>query len=308
MWGRFHKISAIAAGTASGISIYLYSHFTENERKCVNSWTGSPTEPILLNDCAKWNHNWDYREPKSLVRPLKTSTPTPEQENEYNKKLEAVRPTITRHIFLVRHGEYLDIGDSDSDKHLTEVGRKQAKYTGERLKSLGIKWDRVIASTMTRAQETAKIVTGVLGCTITENCNLIREGAPIPPEPPVGHWKPEASQFFRDGPRIEAGFRKYFHRADIKDKKDTYTLIVGHGNVIRYIVCRALQFPPEAWLRISLNHGSITWITILPSGRVTLRNLGDSGHIPPDIITHKLKNPNSDKPIDSQNIYQQKKH
>ena len=30
----------------------------------------------------------------------------------------------------------------------------------------------------------------------------------------------------------------------------------------RYFVCRALQFPPEAWLRISLKHASITWITI----------------------------------------------
>ena len=32
--------------------------------------------------------------------------------------------------------------------------------------------------------------------------------------------------------------------------------------VYRYFVCRALQFPPEAWLRISLKHASITWITI----------------------------------------------
>ena len=32
--------------------------------------------------------------------------------------------------------------------------------------------------------------------------------------------------------------------------------------ICRYFVCRALQFPPEAWLRISLKHASITWITI----------------------------------------------
>lgn len=25
----------------------------------------------------------------------------------------------------------------------------------------------------------------------TKDCNLIREGAPVPPEPPIGHWKPE---------------------------------------------------------------------------------------------------------------------
>lgn len=67
-------------------------------------------------------------------------------------------------------------------------------------------------------------------------------------------------QFFQDGARIEAGFRKHFHRADVTQKEDSYTLIVCHANVIRYFVCRALQFPPQAWLRLSLNHASITWV------------------------------------------------
>lgn len=51
--------------------------------------------------------------------------------------------------------------------------------------------------------------------------------------------------------------------------------------------CSALQIPPEAWLRISLNHASITWLTIQPSGRVTLRQLGDSGHMPLDLVTSR---------------------
>lgn len=48
---------------------------------------------------------------------------------------------------------------------------------------------------------------------------------------------------------------------------------------------RALQFPPEAWLRLSLQHGSITWLSVQPSGRVTLRSLGDTGHMPPTLLT-----------------------
>ena len=48
---------------------------------------------------------------------------------------------------------------------------------------------------------------------------------------------------------------------------------------------RALQFPPEAWLRMSLHNSSITWIAIRPSGRVVLRALGDCGHLPPDKLT-----------------------
>lgn len=70
----------------------------------------------------------------------------------------------------------------------------------------------------------------------------------------------QLQQFFQDGARIEAAYRKYFHRADVRQENDSYTLIVCHANVIRYFVCRALQMPGEAWLRLSLNHASITWI------------------------------------------------
>lgn len=47
-----------------------------------------------------------------------------------------------------------------------------------------------------------------------------------------------SQQFFQDGARIEAGFRKHFHRAEPEQEKDSYTLIVCHANVIRYFVCR----------------------------------------------------------------------
>ena len=48
---------------------------------------------------------------------------------------------------------------------------------------------------------------------------------------------------------------------------------------------RALQLPPEAWLRMSMYNGSVTWFTIRPSGRVSLRYHGDAGHMPPDLLT-----------------------
>ena len=48
-------------------------------------------------------------------------------------------------------------------------------------------------STMTRAQETGNIILSQLDDKKfnIENCSLIEEGAPIPPEPKVGHWKPQ---------------------------------------------------------------------------------------------------------------------
>ena len=105
------------------------------------------------------------------------------------------------------------------------------------------------------------------------SCDLIREGAPIPPEPPISpkHWNPEphvsarhtnfgptssflipasrAQLFFVEGGRIEAGFRQHVHRADATSQEEEIDVLVCHGNVIRYFVCRALQFPPDAWLK-----------------------------------------------------------
>ncbi|KAG9335089.1 hypothetical protein JZ751_005765, partial [Albula glossodonta] len=83
------------------------------------------------------------------------------------------------------------------------------------------------------------------------SCDLLREGSPIEPVPTIS-WKPDSVQ------------------------EDSNEIIVCHANVIRYFVCRALQFPPEGWLRMCLNNGSITLLTIRPSGRVGLRMLGDS--------------------------------
>jgi serine/threonine-protein phosphatase PGAM5 len=137
---------------------------------------------------------------------------------------------------------------------------------------------------MSRARETAQIIAASLPGIPMESTDLIREGAPIPPEPPVASWRPGA-QYFEDGARIEAAFRRFIHRADPDQEKDSYEIIVCHANVIRYFVCRALQLPPEAWLRMSLHHSSITWLTIRPNGLVSLRTLGDSGHIPPHQLT-----------------------
>lgn len=130
------------------------------------------------------------REPTSLVKPLKSNA-TPTDENKFNEKLEKVKPSAVRHLILIRHGQYNLNGATDSDRYLTEVGRKQAGYTGERLKELKIPLDKMVRSTMTRAQETGKIISTHVANLPIENCSLIEEGAPIAPQPAVGHWHPE---------------------------------------------------------------------------------------------------------------------
>lgn len=127
-----------------------------------------------------------------MVRPVKDKTNTT-QENEYNTKLEAAKPRAVRHLILIRHGQYNLKGISDAERYLTEVGRKQAAFTGDRLKQLNIPLDIMVRSTMTRAQETGKIISSHIANIPIENCSLIEEGAPIAPQPPIGHWAPEPS-------------------------------------------------------------------------------------------------------------------
>ena len=50
-------------------------------------------------------------------------------------------------------------------------------------------------------------------------------------------------------------------------------------------IYRALQLPPEAWLRLQAYNASMTWLVCYPDGNVVLRGFGDVGHLPPDKIT-----------------------
>jgi len=226
--------------------------------------------------------NWDRRNPESLVKPSKGK----EDDARYNAQIANVTPTAKRHIILIRHGQYNTDGKNDIERYLTPIGREQAALAGQRLKELGHSYTHLIVSTMTRAQETAAIIKEHLPPTVAvSHCAMLEEGAPIPPEPPVGDWKPEPYQFFEDGARIEAAFRKHIHRASASQKEDSYEVIVCHGNVIRYFLCRVLQFPGDAWLRIALRHASMSIITILPSGRVVLRSVGDTGYFPTHLLT-----------------------
>ncbi|XP_022337675.1 serine/threonine-protein phosphatase PGAM5, mitochondrial-like isoform X2 [Crassostrea virginica] len=263
--------AAVTTGTL-GYALYTY------EGKVVHaSWTTN-FEPSV-----KWNHNWDRRDPESLVKPIK-GDPTEKESKDRANKLDKQKSTATRHLLLIRHGQYNLEGKEDSDRYLTKLGRKQADYCGKRLKEADFAYTRLVSSTMTRAVETAEIIHKHLPHLTWEKEPNLCEGAPIPPEPPVGNWKPE-QWFFQDGPRIETAFRKLFHRAEPEQTKDSYEVVVCHANVIRYFICRALQFPPEAWLRIGLDHASITWITIRPNGRVSVRRVGDSGFIPVGEVT-----------------------
>ncbi|EDW00650.1 serine/threonine-protein phosphatase Pgam5, mitochondrial [Drosophila grimshawi] len=259
----WHSLGAFSIG-----SLATYGSLRMLDRRQVDE---SQFDESANSNKGGWCHDWDQR--KQLM----------ETSNGQEDGQEG--PVALRHIVLVRHGKYTSSPDGG---HLTDLGRLQAHRAGRRLREMGVLWDHVVASTMTRAQETAMIILKQINFDPLKmkRCELLPEGTPCPADPPQKRSAASVERAYRrDGPRIEAAFRRYFFRASPDQKQDSYLLLIGHANVIRYLVCRALQFSPEAWTRFSLHHGSITWLTIWPSGYVTLRCLGDSGFMSVEELT-----------------------
>lgn len=143
---------------------------------------------------------------------------------------------------------------------------------------------KVRVSNMTRAKETAELIAKELPSSIVvdEPDPLLNEALPAPMIPIRPDIKGAEEEIDAHRDRIEEAFQKYIYRTDVDDdddEDDEFEIIVCHGNVIRYFFCRALQLPPEAWLRMSIFNCSLTYLMVRPSGVVSARMLGDIGHL-----------------------------
>jgi serine/threonine-protein phosphatase PGAM5 len=73
-------------------------------------------------------------------------------------------------------------------------GKEQAVLTGKRLVELNLPFKVLVKSTMKRAQETGDLIVKELQQSRelqVKDSELLREGAPIRPEPGVDYWNPE---------------------------------------------------------------------------------------------------------------------
>ena len=87
-----------------------------------------------------------------------------------------------------------------------------------------------------------------------------------------------------DGGRrqAETAFRRYFRRAHNEDRHE---LIVCHGNIIRYLVCRAIDAPTEHWTSLDVRNTGLCEISIESNWRTTLLAFNDTGHLPASLLT-----------------------
>lgn len=186
-------------------------------------------------------------------------------------------------IVLVRHGQYVDdrsIPDNPGPP-LSPLGVAQAHLAGARLASLGMHFDGFYASPLQRARNTAAIIAqdfpgrrfqvldGLEECTPpTRRKSVMAESTP--------------AELIACKTRLDALFETYFKPAHGAPRTDMF---VCHGNVIRYLVTRALGVDPAAWLEMSIGHASITRIRVEADGSFRVISVGDVGYLPASMLT-----------------------
>jgi serine/threonine-protein phosphatase PGAM5 len=162
------------------------------------------------------------------------------------------------------------------------LGEQQAELVAARLQSLPANMTSLHSSTMTRARQTAEIIGRAFPDLTIEMSRDLRECTPPTWREDImaEHAAGEADSCSR---QLERAFARYFRPAADREAHD---ILVCHGNVIRYFVCRALGVEPRAWLGMTIANCSLTIIRVQPDGAMKMVSFSDVGHLPCDLQTY----------------------
>ena len=186
-----------------------------------------------------------------------------------------------RTVYLIRHGAY--VADRNADPQLgpglTPLGIAQARLIAARLNGSGVSFDSMTSSPLQRARDTAAVMHETLSNVPLTQSPLLRECTPPLPEAAEGEVARERAACAK---QLDQAFAQFFTPAKDAKRND---ILVAHGNVIRYLVMKALKVDPRAWAGMSVAHASLTVIEVRPDGSARVLAVGDSGHIPSPLVS-----------------------
>lgn len=201
-------------------------------------------------------------------------------------------PPPMREVVLVRHGHYAadPAIDARIGPGLSALGVAQARLVGARLAGDFGRIDGLHASPMQRARDTAASIGASWPARRFEVIDDLAECTPPTRRTEItARETPEALADCQA--QFERLFARVFEGEGAPGRSDLY---VCHGNVIRWLVTRALGVDSEAWLEMSIGHASITRIRIEPDGRYKVIAVGDVGHLPVNLRTGASGDPERD--------------
>lgn len=186
-----------------------------------------------------------------------------------------------RTLYLVRHGAYEQNPKADPEvgPGLTPLGIAQARLIAARLEGMPVHFDSITSSTMARARETAAVIHESLSDVPLDSSPLLSECTPPTSRPLQGETEAGLTACAN---RLDTVFTKRFSPATDVDRNE---LLVCHGNVIRYLVLKALHQDPKGWLGMTVAHASLTIVRVRADGSMTVLGVGDVGHIPPNMVS-----------------------
>ena len=191
----------------------------------------------------------------------------------------------SRYLYLVRHGQFDPDEKANPRGDLSAIGKRQARAVAKFFKHIPVTIIRV--STLRRAMQTAEpLVKTFPKAKVEYTTKLLECIPPLVPE--------LREQFFRDVTEeelrghywhAERAFSTYVRRTTGHDRHE---VLIAHGNLIRYLVCRAMDVDATAWSSLTSFNCGVTRIIVESNGLCSVISYNELGHLGPELMTDNL--------------------
>lgn len=145
---------------------------------------------------------------------------------------------------------------------------------------MDFKIDQIVHSSLPRAIETARIIQKKLNFRKPmRSCGLLNECVPgFPSELRKRFGHTDKKKLKQNEAQMLHAYRKHFRPT----RRDSVEVLVCHGNVIRYLICKVLDVDTLAWRKIEILQCSVSVVKIRSKGanRRIVITVNDAGHIP----------------------------
>lgn len=198
-------------------------------------------------------------------------------------------------LLLCRHGESeADLEprriEGNADFPLTPLGDRQAGALA-RWVAAHFAPDRLIASPLQRAQQTARKLADATGLPLETDARLAEQSHGVlagltqaeadrryPVEHPVGvhHRPPEGESYLEHFSRVADFYFETYYASHLAGKT---LLVVAHGGTINCLLDAALGLPPLAAVDFMCADTCLHELHITPGGRVRVMRLNETAHL-----------------------------